>query len=89
MKTNELMEECMKRFSSPKIDKLMDLHIEALEKAYDAGYNDAMKEALKWLEQCLYYHDCGDYDIVSLSDDTIEDALERFEEDNSLNTKKS
>ena len=50
MKTNELMEECRKRFSSPKIDKLMDLHIEALDKAYDAGYNDAIEKAIEWLE---------------------------------------
>ena len=84
MKTNELMEECRKRFSSPKIDKLMDLHIEALEKAYDAGYNDAIEKALEWLDMCLQYHDCGNYDIVSLRDDTIEDAIERFKEDNSL-----
>lgn len=62
----------------------MDLHLEALDKAYDAGYNDAMENALGWLEMCLYYHDCGDYDTVALSDYTIEDALERFKEDNSL-----
>ena len=84
MKTIELMEECRKRFSSPKIDKLMDLHLEALDKAYDAGYNDAIEKALEWLEMCLHYHDCGDYDTVALNDYTIEDALERFKKDNSL-----
>lgn len=68
----------------PKFDKIKDLHLEVLDKVYNAGYNDAMKKALEWLDMCLHYHDCGDYDIVSLSDETIEDAIERFKEDNSL-----
>lgn len=62
----------------------MDLHLEALDKAYDAGYNDAIEKALEWLEICLQYHDCGDYDTVALCDETIEEALERFKKDNSL-----
>lgn len=59
------------------------------ESDYQKGYNDAIKAALEWLELCLDYHDCGDYDVVSLSDYTIEEALERFKEDNSLKIKKS
>ena len=82
------MEECRKRFSSPKIDKLMDLHLENLDKAYNAGYNDAIEKAIEWLEICLYDHDCGDYYTVSLHDETIEDALERFKRDNSLKKQK-
>ena len=70
--------------AEPKFDKIKDLHLEALDKAYATGYNDAMQNALKWLEICLHYHDCGDYDTVALCDETIEDAIERFKEDNSL-----
>lgn len=70
--------------AEPKFDKIKDLHLESLDKAYNTGYNDAMQNALEWLEMCLHYHDCGDYDTVALSDDTIEDAIERFKEDNSL-----
>ena len=57
MKTNELMEECRKRFSSPKIDKLMDLYLEALENAYDVGYNDAIENVLKWLKTINFEKD--------------------------------
>ena len=70
--------------AEPKFDKIKDLHLEALDKAYATGYNDAIEKALEWLDMCLHYHDCGDYDTVALSDDTIEDAIERFKEDNSL-----
>jgi hypothetical protein len=64
MKKIELMEECRKRFSSPKIDKCMNLHIEALEKAYDAGYNNAIEKVNKWLETIKFekdYIDRADY----------------------------
>lgn len=69
MKINKFIEKCRKKFSLSKIDEYRNLHIKALEKI------------LKWLESCLYDQDCKDYD---LSDKEIEDALERFKEDNSL-----
>lgn len=81
-KWNEKKKELVK--AEPKFDKIKDLHLESLDKAYNAGYNDAMQNALKWLEICLQYHDCGDYSTVALCDDTIEDAIERFKKDNSL-----
>jgi hypothetical protein len=62
MKTNELMEECRRRFSTPKINKLMELHIEALDKAYDAGYNDAIEKALEWLKNIDFEKDYIDVD---------------------------
>lgn len=57
MKTNELMEECRKRFSSPKIDKCMNLYIEALENAYNVGYNDTIENVLKWLKTINFEKD--------------------------------
>ena len=66
--------------AEPKFDKIKDLYLEVLDKVYNAGYNDAMEKALEWLDMCLHYHD----DVVSLCDDTIEDAIERFKKDNSL-----
>lgn len=37
--------------------KKMDLNSKDLDKAYNAGYNDAMEKALKWLETINFEKD--------------------------------
>ena len=51
MKTNELMEECRKKFSDDKINKRINLEIGHLDRAYMIGYNNACEKALEWLRE--------------------------------------
>jgi hypothetical protein len=39
-----------------------------------------MEKACKILESMLYMKDCGDYDCVASSSDTVEDFINEFKE---------
>jgi hypothetical protein len=76
MKTNKLMEECRKKFSDDKINQRIRLESGYLDRAYMIGYNCACEKVLQYLSEYTDYHDCGDYDVISLPYDTREEMLE-------------
>lgn len=55
MKTNELMEECRKKFDLDKANNKISLEIGHLDRAYMIGYNVAYEKALEWLSRCVGY----------------------------------
>lgn len=57
MKTNELMEECRKKFNLDKANNKISLEIGHLDRAYMIGYNVAVEKALKWLDDNVYLFD--------------------------------
>lgn len=51
MKTNELMEECRKKFNLDKANNKISLEIGHLDRAYMIGYNVACEKTLEWLRE--------------------------------------
>lgn len=53
-----------------------------LTDAFEAGakwaYKTMIDKACEWLENNMYYHDCGNYDVITHSSDTIEEMIENF-----------
>lgn len=81
MKTNELMEECRKRFSDDKINQKISLEIGHLDRAYMIGYNDACEKALEWLKLNLTSITDEPFDSISVvvtDFETKEQALSNF-----------
>jgi hypothetical protein len=80
MKTNELMEECRKKFNLDKENNKISLEIGPLYRAYMVGYNDACEKALEWLDANLYKLDSYETEIfdsiyITTNFDTKEQAL--------------
>ena len=54
MKTNELMEECRKKFSDLKTQQRVNLEVGYIDRAYMIGYNEACEKAKEWLNSNIY-----------------------------------
>ena len=80
MKTNELMEECRKKFSDLKIQQRVNIEVGYIDRAYMIGYNNAIEKALEWLEICVHEYDNGDYYIVGFTHETKEEVLNDFKQ---------
>ena len=81
MKTNELMEECRKKFSDDKINQRIRLESGYLDRAYMIGYNCAIEKAIEWLNSNIYDIKDEIFDIteVVVTDfETKEQALSNF-----------
>lgn len=51
MKTNELMEECRKKFITDKTQQRVNLEVGYIDRAYMIGYNEACEKVLEWLRE--------------------------------------
>lgn len=81
MKTNELMEECRKKFSDDKTNQRIRLESGYLDRAYMIGYNDACEKTLEWLKLNLTSIIDEPFDSISVvvtDFGTREQALSNF-----------